>query len=320
MAAQGTPALPSADGYDSDFNSAVQRQQQISQSSQGSDFSADTLSLSENVIAEEVQAARVEIDPTDAERMILALEQQIQQLRLQIPSYSSAMMHPDEMDALMMEVEKSIVEGIKATIITHIEKKPAAPGAPEGTKTLFQLLRTSYSSANPNAELERERVVENFLALNAAPLRERLRETIVQSMNVFSYPDAIRSILENDRLKPKPPSPGRAAKCRNGLTLSDIGTMGKEVFFIFNTKIHRVVITPKPHNAEFDNTNINETRITKTRARALWDKHMLHHIATIQDPDIDKKKAVSSEDMLVDQAQTRAALPSPAAAEDNSQH
>ena len=317
MAAQGTRPPPFAGGYDSRFNAAVQRQQQISQSTLDSDFSADTLSLSENVIAGEVQSAHVELDPSDAERTIFELEQQIQQLRLQNPTYSSAAIGRDEMDGLMTEVEKSIVEGIKTTIINHIVNKPAAPGAPEGTKTLFKLLKTSSSTTNPNADIERERVVESFLTLNAAPLRERVRATIVKSIDVFSHPEAIHAILNDERLKPRQSISGRPVKNHNGLTLADIGTIGKEMFFIFNSQIHRVVITPKPHKAEFDNTNINETRITMRRARVLWDNHMLHHIATIKDPNMNNKTFVSSEDFLIDHTQNLVEVPPPAEAEDD---
>lgn len=316
MAAQGTRPPPAADGYDSKFNAALRRQQQISQYSQESELSVDT--LSDNVVAEEVIAAHVELDPVDAERQIIALEEQIQQLRLQIPTYSCAMMHPDEIDALMMEVEKSIVESIKTTVINHIDNKPTAPGSPEGTKTLAKILKTATSATNPNAHIDREIVVENFLTLNATPLREGIRETIVESINAFSRPDAIRSIINDDRLKPKAPSPGRSVKNRNGLTIADISTMGKEMFFIFNSQIHRVVITAKPHNAEFDNTNVNETRITKTRARLLWDKEVIHHIATIKDPDMNDKASVKSEDWLIDRTQKIIALPTQPPAEDRS--
>ena len=322
MAAEGTyagtpPRPPDSEeeifsypenGYDADFNNAVRQQQQISQSTQESDFSMDdTLSLPDTRVvveeAVEVVPTQVEIAPSDAEQQIHALEEQIRQLRLQIPTYSSAMMQPDEMNELMVNIEASIKKSILETIATHVQRKPVAPGSPNGTKTMMQILRTGSSNSNPTAAEDRERVIQNFIALNGTPLCDRVREIILNSRSIFESPQDLREVFADSRFNPITRTP-RGPIIHNGFTSDEVEKMDTKMFFIYKSKIHYVTVTRQPPNQEFDNRDINETRITKKRAKALWDENLVYHMAHANDDDMSTKKQVTDESLIYDSSKS----------------
>lgn len=230
-----------------------------------------------------VRQGYCELAPESVDELVQKLEKTkaiVKDLQSKLDSFyatSSEHIRTVELDKIAESIVRGMRQAVVTAVVDHITEKSQTTSPTPGEKTMLDTLRTLQSKKNPHANYQREKVIEQFIGHHAENLSKKIRETFIESSHMFDGADNIRSIFNDSRLKPKhiEGTLGRAAEMHNGITREQVKKNGGKFLFVYEGKIHRVTISRQPTNAQYDNTEIRERRMTNVRALKLWEKSFL---------------------------------------------